>query len=215
MDRWTGWNLGIIGGRDRSASINNRNPLAPQSPINRYKCIRFKLGSTSILDGRDGLRCTLANINHRNWWHSSSVYLSTVIFKDTTTTRDNFILLLLLNRPTRSEYSSRSSSPLHSFPRVDYEINRSIGFFWKRRRNEDSWKGANFRCIFPANGNYINRNSGAYEGCCHGDDEYFGTPPSSPPRDPKIRIPSFNREYKFYVCTPREISNISTVCPKN
>lgn len=76
-------------------------------------------------------------------------------------------------------------------------------------------KGANFRCIFPANGNYINRNSGAYEGCCHGDDEYFGTPPSFPPRDPKIRIPSFNREYKFYVCTPREISNISTVCPKN
>lgn len=89
---------GIIGGnRDRSASINNRNPLAPQTPINRYKCIRFKLDSTSILDG-EGWAAMYSR--DRTWiTETGGIHLlfifQSIISKDTMITRDNFYSFLI------------------------------------------------------------------------------------------------------------------------
>lgn len=178
---------GIIGGnRDRSASINNRNPLAPQTPINRYKCIRFKLDSTSILDG-EGWAAMYSR--DRTWiTETGGIHLlfifQSIISKDTMITRDNFYSFLIdihVLSTMRIFLDDAFSFLLFFTLLLVSMINRKCFFLFFSR---------NFRCILSTNCNYINRNSGAYKGCCHGDDEHFGTPPSSPLSDPKIRIPS-------------------------
>lgn len=84
---------------------------------------------------------------------------------------------------------------------------RSEYFSFSGRNEEEARvRRRETRCILSANGNYINRNG--TKGVVMVTMNWISGPSLC---DPKIRIPSFNRECKFRVCMPRGISNISSV----